>query len=153
MILYEIRKSIEEIERLNPTAENEDSEINGSEQMLLDTVRKLINLSVIARKEGLLELEEEAGKLPDTEGYHTLKMLIDLIVDGNDPELIEDMGLLMYFSSGISDYRALQHLIMMIGMRDIQVGENPRIFEKKIILALPKKLADIERNRLKGENI
>ena len=80
-------------------------------------------------------------------------MLIDLIVDGNDPELIEDMGLLMYFSSGMSDFRALQHLIMMIGMRDIQAGENPRIFEKKIILALPKKLADIERSRKKEDKI
>lgn len=47
-------------------------------------IRKIIDLSNIARKEGLLSLEEAAGELDDV----FLKKGILLIVDGTDPELV-----------------------------------------------------------------
>lgn len=47
-------------------------------------IRKIIDLSNIARKEGLLSLEEAAGNLED----EFLKKGILLIVDGTDPELV-----------------------------------------------------------------
>lgn len=53
----------------------------------LDTpeiIRKIIELSNVARKEGLLSLEEAAGDLDDI----FLKKGILLIVDGTDPELV-----------------------------------------------------------------
>jgi len=53
----------------------------------LDTpgiIAKIIELSNVARKEGLLALEEAAGELDDT----FLKKGILLIVDGTDPELV-----------------------------------------------------------------
>lgn len=53
----------------------------------LDTpqiIKKIIDLSNIARKEGLLSLEEAAADLDDT----FLKKGILLIVDGTDPELV-----------------------------------------------------------------
>lgn len=53
----------------------------------LDTpeiIRKIIELSNVARKEGLLSLEEAAGDLDDA----FLKKGILLIVDGTDPELV-----------------------------------------------------------------
>ena len=49
-----------------------------------DVIRKIINLSNVARKEGLLSLEEAAGDLDDP----FLKKGILLIVDGTDPELV-----------------------------------------------------------------
>lgn len=49
-----------------------------------DMIRKIIDLSNIARKEGLLSLEEAAGDLND----EFLKKGILLIVDGTDPELV-----------------------------------------------------------------
>ncbi|MCR4651352.1 MAG: MotA/TolQ/ExbB proton channel family protein [Lachnospiraceae bacterium] len=47
-------------------------------------IKKIIDLSNVARKEGLLSLEEAAGELDDP----FLKKGILLIVDGTDPELV-----------------------------------------------------------------
>ena len=47
-------------------------------------IKKIIDLSNVARKEGLLSLEEAAGDLDDA----FLKKGILLIVDGTDPELV-----------------------------------------------------------------
>ena len=47
-------------------------------------IQKIIDLSNVARKEGLLSLEEAAGELDDA----FMKKGILLIVDGTDPELV-----------------------------------------------------------------
>ena len=47
-------------------------------------IRKIIDLSNVARKEGLLALEEAAGDIDDA----FLKKGIMLVVDGTDPELV-----------------------------------------------------------------
>lgn len=49
-----------------------------------EIIQKIIDLSNIARKEGLLSLEEAAGELDD----EFMKKGILLIVDGTDPELV-----------------------------------------------------------------
>ncbi len=49
-----------------------------------EMINNIINLSNVARKEGLLSLEEAAGDLDD----EFLKKGILLIVDGTDPELV-----------------------------------------------------------------
>lgn len=49
-----------------------------------ETIKKIIDLSNVARKEGLLALEEAANDLDDP----FLKKGILLIVDGTDPELV-----------------------------------------------------------------
>lgn len=51
------------------------------------TIRTIIDLSNVARKEGLLALEEAANELED----EFLKKGILLIVDGTDPELVRDI--------------------------------------------------------------
>lgn len=55
-----------------------------SETNTTDVIRKIIDLSNVARKEGLLSLEEAASDLDDP----FLKKGILLIVDGTDPELV-----------------------------------------------------------------
>ncbi len=49
-----------------------------------DTIKKIIDLSNIARKEGLLQLEEAANDLDDD----FMKKGVLLIVDGTDPDLV-----------------------------------------------------------------
>lgn len=56
----------------------------GSAQDIPGVIKKIIDLSNVARKEGLLSLEEAAGELDDA----FLKKGILLIVDGTDPELV-----------------------------------------------------------------
>jgi chemotaxis protein MotA len=50
-------------------------------------IRNIINLSNVARKEGLLALEEAANNIEDD----FLKKGIMLIVDGTDPELVRSI--------------------------------------------------------------
>lgn len=49
-----------------------------------ETIKKIIDLSNIARKEGLLQLEEAANDLDD----NFMKKGVLLIVDGTDPDLV-----------------------------------------------------------------
>lgn len=55
-----------------------------SEMNTPDVIRKIIELSNVARKEGLLSLEEASAELEDP----FLKKGVLLIVDGTDPELV-----------------------------------------------------------------
>ncbi len=55
-----------------------------SEMNMPDVIRKIIELSNVARKEGLLSLEEASAELEDP----FLKKGVLLIVDGTDPELV-----------------------------------------------------------------
>ena len=52
-----------------------------------DTIHKIIDLANVARKEGLLQLEEAAGEIDD----EFLKKGIMLIVDGTDQELVSSI--------------------------------------------------------------
>lgn len=52
-----------------------------------ETIKKIIDLSNIARKEGLLQLEEAANELDD----QFMKKGVLLIVDGTDPDLVRDI--------------------------------------------------------------
>lgn len=53
----------------------------------VETIRNIINLSNVARKEGLLALEEAANGIED----EFLKKGVLLIVDGTDPELVRSI--------------------------------------------------------------
>lgn len=55
-----------------------------TEMNMPDVIRKIIELSNVARKEGLLSLEEASAELEDP----FLKKGVLLIVDGTDPELV-----------------------------------------------------------------
>ncbi|MCR5793237.1 MAG: motility protein A [Lachnospiraceae bacterium] len=52
-----------------------------------ETIKSIIDLSNVARKEGLLALEEAAGSIDDD----FLKKGVLLIVDGTDPELVRSI--------------------------------------------------------------
>lgn len=65
-----------------------------------ETIRRIIELSNVARKEGLLALEEVAGTLEDD----FMKKGILLIVDGTEPELVR--GILETELSCIEDRHA-----------------------------------------------
>ncbi len=141
IVLYEIRKCCEEMKEQAALSSDEGNDLNEKEQLLVETLQKILELSQIARKEGLLSLEEAIGELPDKGGYDTLKMLLELVVDGADPDLVEEMALMKYFASGSKGYDAFQYLMIMIGAADIQAGGNPRITEEKMLYAMPEKVA------------
>ena len=123
-------------------------------------ISKIIELSNVARKEGLLALEEVASNLED----EFMKKGILLIVDGTEPELVRgiletelaNMDDRHRKVSGFFDYMAamgpawgmigtLIGLVNMLakleyqmkeivieGLLSIQAGENPRVIEEKL---------------------
>ena len=135
---------------------------------VIDKIRKLNN---IGRKEGLLNLEEEARKLANDKsipnGYESCtwpenvngwrRILVRglmLIVDGTFPDDAEEILCSNYFANNYEGLEALLCAISIHGVLMIQNGENPiRMFEKLCAL-LPEKVEDeYLRKSLKGLNI
>ncbi len=143
-----LRKSIEEIYVIENGAHIDDRNIPKSGEMVIDTINKMMDLSATCRLEGLLALEEKVMIMKDLPGYKYLNWMILLVVDGTDPNLVEEMAIMKYISARLTDYAALQYLIMMYGTLAIQNGENPRIIEESLCSMLTPEIAD-EYSRLK----
>lgn len=135
-------KYYEELRRVHQAICLLDKNMNEQEKeqkhnLLLAAVKKICNLAVIARKEGLLALEEAAENLTEDKCNTYLKNLIMLVVDGTEPEYVRSIGLSRYFCSGVDDYNALIYLIFLEGALAIQAGNNPRLIEEKEKALLP----------------
>ena len=145
---YEIRKRIEEIRNLEQSTASEEvlspsaTESTANKNMLVDTVEKLVWLSLLARREGLLALESAAYEMEGFPGVKYLKIMVLLVCDGTFPEDLEESLFCRYFSAPLSDYAALQYLLMMYGIMAMQAGKNPRLIEETLLHILPEELGD-----------
>ncbi|MCR5331789.1 MAG: hypothetical protein K6E62_11490 [Lachnospiraceae bacterium] len=155
---FEIRKRIDEIRNLeqNIISENELSptatEITANKNMLIDTVEKLVWLSNMARREGLLALESAAYEMEGFPGVKYLKIMVLLVCDGTFQEDLEESLYCRYFSAPLSDYAALQYLLMMYGIMAMQAGKNPRLIEETLLYILPEELTDEYERRQEERN-
>lgn len=120
--------------------QDNECETKQNETMLLETVYKMIELGLLARREGLLALEEAVIGIPLESQEEDLTQLITLLVDGTDPDILAGIGLTRYYSSLYDDYQALKYFIYLEGVLSIQAGENPRILEEKLKVMLPPEL-------------
>ncbi len=144
----EIRKRIEEIRKLeenitsgkvlSPTA----AELTANKNMLVDTIEELVRFSLLARREGLLALESAVYEMGGFPGIKYLKIMVLLVCDGTFPEDLEESLYCRYFSAPLSDYAALQYLLMMYGIMAMQAGKNPRLIEETLLYILPEEIAD-----------
>ena len=133
--LEELRKVHQEI---NSIVKNGNVDfVKSNEQMILNATKKMLELCRIARREGLLALEEEVADISIDSEYEILKQLIILIVDGTDAEVLKGIGMARYYGSLYTDYMALRYLIYIEGALSIQAGDNPRIVEEKLKVMLP----------------
>lgn len=145
ILFTELRSRMEEVREKE---RNANAEVNEKNQgLLLDSVRKIISLSNTARREGLLALEDAVSNFTEAGGEKYIKSMILLIVDGTDPELVEEIGWVRYFSSGIKDYDAVSYLLCLTGALAIQAGENPRLTEVKLLAMIPEELTDVYRKK------
>lgn len=117
-----------------------DCEIKQNETMLLETVYKIMELGLLARKEGLLALEEAVNDISLESQEEELQQLITLLVDGTEPDILEGIGWSRYYSRLYHDYQALKYFIYLEGTLSIQAGDNPRILEEKLKAMLPREL-------------
>lgn len=115
----------------------DESEKKQGYSLLCETVEKMCELTWIARKDGLLALEEAAYELGELRNKDYLNSIILLIVDGTFPELVEELGTAKYFANSEEGFNGLQYLIMLSGCLAIQAGENPRVIEEKLLSLVP----------------
>lgn len=83
-------------------------------------------MAEIARREGILALEETGGKAADP----FVRMAILLAVDGTQPELIKDM--LQEWMASLLREQETKYRKVIEGLMSIQAGDNPRIVEHKL---------------------
>ena len=102
--------------------------------ILVDEVNKILELSELARRQGLLELEERIQSI-DSDDF--LKMGIMLVTDGTDADIFEEIMLSWFIGEAWHDYDALKAFIDIYGMCSIQCGELPRILKLRLISMLP----------------
>lgn len=133
----EIRNKIREI-----TDFQEDAE------MLMAAADKILELLHIARKEGLLALEEASDNLGEDDFWHYFREMITLIVDGSDKEVIEDIFLSRYFTLDLKGAEGLVYLIFLRGAFAIQVGEYEYVVAKRLQSLLPVQVLQIYEPKL-----
>jgi hypothetical protein len=155
-IFDEMKKNIERIRSMEPKEVGSDGvyPVSKNDQMLFDTLETIKQCSMVARREGLLSLEEYSYEIDDSfPGVKYLRHMILLVVDDTDPKLLEDVCICRYCSSKLSDYSALQYLMMLVGILDIQNLENPHVIEEKLKFMLPEELSDelIRRSMVEDE--
>ena len=99
---------------------------------VLDVINEIIDLANLTRKQGVLALEEQADKME--EGL--LRLLIELICDGIDPQTVEKIADNTIFASFETGAKLLEQIIIKEGMLSIQEGENPMVIETKLLALL-----------------
>ena len=97
-------------------------------QPLLKLISEIIHLANFARIEGVLGLEQRLEELDDD----LLKLGLALIIDGTDPELVEEIIETYITTSFKTGAELLSQLIVRYGVLYIQNGYNPKIIEAQL---------------------
>jgi len=104
---------------------------------------EIIRYSFVARKEGLLALDEIADeKEKDLDGAFDTE-LIRMVVDGCDPEVIKRIILLKYFSTEQNVCQKIKNIMSIYGILSVQAGENPRLILQMLTNMIPDDVQEI----------
>ena len=105
---------------------------------VIEAYDRAIFFSDIARKEGLLALEEasEGLDLNDVTQEFLLQSIM-LVVDGTDPELVAEIGMNRIVANGFSSFEGLVVLMYYKAALMIQSGVNPRVIEEYLKSLMP----------------
>jgi len=114
---------------------------NKNVEPLFEAITTVVHMSNVARKEGLLALEETfvANVMPENADASSLALLI---VDGTDPDIVAEVATNEYWIGKYEGNEALRQYILMRGALMVQCGENPRIIEHMLKSLLPKSIRE-----------
>lgn len=116
-------------------AEGENSEMIEKVYRALDIALDYAN---VARREGLLDLEEKSENLDiSNQAEAIFRYMILLVVDGTDPKMLIDMGINRLISARLKSYEGLIALIYVRTAIMIQCGNTPRVVEMMLESLLP----------------
>jgi hypothetical protein len=88
-----------------------------------------MDLATIARREGLLALEETVNK-PGTDPF--LKVAVNFIIDGIDSELVKEILKTIMETEQYTGFELLKNTIIIEGVLSVQAGENPILIRRKL---------------------
>ena len=115
---------------------NSDFSTKEQQNKVIDAAKDIMKLADLARKEGLLALEDMAKTLPSD----FLRQLILLVVDGNFPDTIAEIGTNIYWTKESEGADAMAYYMYLRGMLGIQNGDNPRALEGILVSLMPAEL-------------
>ncbi len=96
----------------------------------ISTIKDIIDLANIARREGLLALEN----VVQNNNYPILlKKLITLIIDGTDPEIVQKVSDAYMISGNYNGKECLKNILIIEGCLMIQQGVNPTLIIKILL--------------------
>lgn len=118
-----------------------------------DAYKRVMKLEHIARREGLLALEYEAEFLPkETPLCNQLTEMIELVVDGTDSQVIEELMTIKFFAvHNFTGIDALLYFLYARSMLMIQAGISPRLIEELFNAMIPNEVLNFERERIRTE--
>lgn len=97
-------------------------------QNVISSLEKMIELSKIAHKEGLLSLENYVEKSESI----FLKTAIDLLLDGTEPQTLRKILLNYIMTSELTPKELLERVIYLEGTISLQNGDYPWEMRKKL---------------------
>lgn len=124
-----------------------------AEQMdkVINSVKNVLKYHTVARKEGLLALEEECESLDKETEEKYFAELIMLVVDGTDSILVTEYALNRYFAANLTGYEGIIYLIYSKGILMIQTGEHPMVVEKILDSMLPENVKKLYMEKKREE--
>lgn len=131
-----------QLERINSELENIPltDEIISNVLTFYNHLRKLEHY---VRKEGLLQLVEYFERTEEFYGKEYMRYFAELVLDGTDPGLIEELGLIKLLSLHLHGFEALIYMMNLNGLIFIQIGENLLIVSMWLKAMLPKEISEI----------
>lgn len=125
--------------RLNAIEQVKSQPLSEEEQeQLFDAIAEVVVMSRTCREEGLLALEEEAQEMEkNLVHYRLLKTGAMLVVDGTDPDIIEEMLTSNYWVDSQSRIEYVVGYLYIRGVLMVQDGMNPRIIEDMLYAIVP----------------
>ena len=97
------------------------------------------------RKEGLLWLDYGVNENEKTSKMilsNELKNMANAVVDGTEPEIVEDVFMKKYFAGNYTGLEGFVYLVYLDSILHIQAGENPKVFRMGIEAFLPDKVVE-----------
>lgn len=135
LLFQELRKTHCELGTCEATLSA--AERKESHKVFAEHLKMILKLANVARKEGLLLLEEAAEEMDDSFEMSLMKEMLLLIVDGTDPEMLKKIALIKYYSMIQNPYQALKNIMTIYGLLDIQLGCNPRLILAQLKNMIP----------------
>ena len=133
----EIRKNAEAIMIYVKEKGIESDEIKKKSEFISEAKKTAIEISQIARRDGVPGLKQVADKLPKDKIEGHLKDILYLIIDGASSDVVEEIARNMYFVNCYSGFGGLEYIIYMYTCLAVQQDTPVRIIEAMIDSMIP----------------